>query len=91
MRGVLLALLVAGSLACGHASAPPRASAGGVRHTVQAGETVWRLSKRYGVPIRTILRANGLDDVTQVPTGERAGHQQGQEDAPHAARRGSTD
>jgi murein DD-endopeptidase MepM/ murein hydrolase activator NlpD len=38
---------------------------------VQAGETVWRLSKRYGVSIRTILRANGLDDVTQVPTGAR--------------------
>jgi murein DD-endopeptidase MepM/ murein hydrolase activator NlpD len=71
MRAILLALLVAGPLACGHTSAPARGSAGGVTHTVQAGETVWRLSKRYGVPIRKILRANGLDDVTQVPTGAR--------------------
>jgi hypothetical protein len=70
-RACLLAALVAGTLACGHTSLPPQRSGGGVSHTVVAGETVWRLSKRYGVPIGTILRANGLDDVTQVPTGAR--------------------
>jgi lipoprotein NlpD len=76
MRACVLAALVAGLFACGHASVPRQGSgtvraADGVSHTVLAGETVWRLSKRYGVPIDTILRANGLDDVTQVPAGAR--------------------
>jgi hypothetical protein len=71
MRACVLAALMAGSLACGHTSVPPQGSGAGVSHTVVAGETVWRLSKRYGVPIGTILRANGLDDVTQVPAGAR--------------------
>lgn len=71
VRAWLVAALAAGSLACAHGGGPPQASRDGVTHTVLRGETVWRLSKRYGVPIQTILRANGLDDVTRVPTGAR--------------------
>ena len=63
--------LVAAALACGHGAGPPLPPSGGVTHVVQPGETVWRLSKRYGVPIPTILRANRLDDVTEVPAGAR--------------------
>ena len=30
-------------------------------HTVQAGDTVYAVSRRYGVPVRAIIRANRLD------------------------------
>lgn len=31
------------------------------RHTVAAGESLWRIARRYGVPVAELLRVNGLD------------------------------
>ncbi len=43
----------------------------GVYHEVAPGETLWRLSRRYGVPIEAILRANRTEDPLKLATGTR--------------------
>ena len=40
-------------------------------HTVAPGETLWRISKRYGTTVEAIMALNGIDDVRSVPTGAR--------------------
>ena len=42
-----------------------------VPHTVAPGETLWRISKRYGTTVPAIMAANGINDVRSVPTGAR--------------------
>ena len=42
-----------------------------VVHEVGPGETVWRISKMYDVPIEDIARVNNLADVTQLEKGQR--------------------
>ena len=34
----------------------------GVYHTVRRGETLWRISKTYGVSLTEVMEANGLDN-----------------------------
>ena len=41
-----------------------------IRHQVQRGETVFALSRLYGVPVRTIAEWNGLDSAFTVRTGQ---------------------
>jgi murein DD-endopeptidase MepM/ murein hydrolase activator NlpD len=41
-----------------------------IHHSVQAGETVWAISRAYGVPADEIIGVNGLDDVTDIPIGQ---------------------
>ncbi len=38
-------------------------------HTVQAGETLFRIAKRYGVSLDALIRANGIVDVTRIHSG----------------------
>jgi murein DD-endopeptidase MepM/ murein hydrolase activator NlpD len=38
---------------------------------LQRGETIYRLSRHYGVPVRDIVRANRIRDVSDVPVGAR--------------------
>lgn len=40
-----------------------------VAHVLSQGETVWRVSKMYDVPIETIIQMNNIQDVTNVPKG----------------------
>lgn len=40
-------------------------------HTVAPGETLWRISKRYGTSVDAIMAANGIKDVRSVATGAR--------------------
>ena len=40
-------------------------------HVVEPGQTLYRISKYYGVTIDAILRANPKIEVTSVPTGTR--------------------
>ncbi len=47
------------------------AGAGGVHHTVLAGQTLWRISRSYGVPLDRLAAANGIADPTDLPTGTR--------------------
>ena len=44
---------------------------GGTRVTVGAGETLYNLSKRYGVPVVSIMDANGISDPTTVRLGQQ--------------------
>ena len=38
---------------------------------VQPGETAWRISKRYGIGVDELLRANAIADVNDVAIGTR--------------------
>jgi lipoprotein NlpD len=43
----------------------------GVTHVVQPGETVYRISRYYEVPIDSVIRANHVSDVTDVAVGTK--------------------
>lgn len=62
LPSALLALAVA--LGCAGSRDP-------VVHVLQPGETVYRLSRYYGVSPDDIVRANGIRDVSDVPVGAR--------------------
>jgi lipoprotein NlpD len=42
-----------------------------VVHVVQPGETAWRISKRYGIGVDELLRANAIADVNDIAIGTR--------------------
>ena len=42
-----------------------------VVHVVSRGETLYRISKRYGSSVESIMSANGISDVHSVPVGAR--------------------
>jgi lipoprotein NlpD len=42
-----------------------------VVHVVQPGETAWRISKRYGISVDDLLRANAIADVDDIAIGTR--------------------
>ncbi len=58
-------MLLAFGLACASTSGR------GVVHVIKPGETVYRLSRYYGVPVGAIVRANDIHDVSTVPVGAR--------------------
>ncbi len=53
---------------------PQRAKAGwngeGTRVTLGHGETVYSISRRYGVPVEAIEKANGISDASAVRAGQ---------------------
>ncbi len=38
-------------------------------HIMQKGETLWRISKNYGVSLEELCKINNIDDITKVKTG----------------------
>ena len=44
---------------------------GGTRITLGPGETIYNLSKRYGVPAAEIMKANGIADASKVSAGRQ--------------------
>jgi murein DD-endopeptidase MepM/ murein hydrolase activator NlpD len=44
---------------------------GGTEITVREGETLYNYSKRFGVPVASLLKANGLTDAGQVKVGQK--------------------
>ncbi|MFH7321380.1 LysM peptidoglycan-binding domain-containing protein [Desulfurivibrio sp. D14AmB] len=47
-------------------------TAGGlVLHTIKPGETLWTLSRRYGVDAQTIAAWNGLSDPSRIRAGQQ--------------------
>ncbi len=49
-------------------AAPPRAQ---MVHTVQPGDTLFRIAQRYGVSLDSIARANNLADPNQIMAGSQ--------------------
>ncbi len=60
---------------CKTAEAPYRADTatiGGVYHYVRSGETLWSISKQYGVDINTIAKVNDLENArSDIRRGQR--------------------
>ncbi|MGI9353217.1 MAG: peptidoglycan DD-metalloendopeptidase family protein [Rhizobiaceae bacterium] len=46
-------------------------STGGTTITIREGETLYNLSKRYGVPVTAIRQANGYSNTDVLKTGQR--------------------
>src|SRR5207245_8281566 len=60
-------------------------------HRVEAGETLFRIARTYGVPVEAVQRENGLLDATRIEVGAllripepQAPAARGQADAPQA-------
>ena len=51
------------------APAAPQPAHPGTFHRVKASETLWRISRAYGVPLEDLLRENQLDDPAQLAEG----------------------
>lgn len=49
----------------------PVAKKGGIYHKVTKGETLWRISKNYGVDIETLVESNGLSDAVHIKVGQQ--------------------
>lgn len=62
---VICALLATGLILAG----PHAAGAASLRHTVRAGENLYRIALRYGVSVEAIARANGLADPERIYPG----------------------
>ncbi len=42
----------------------------GVTHTVEKGQTLWRIARAYGVPVQELAEVNDLPDPTQIRAGQ---------------------
>lgn len=67
-RGPLTVLLLGILLVAPGALAEPPAPEP-TTHIVQAGETVWRIARRYDATVEELVRANRIADVTRVFAG----------------------
>ncbi len=50
--------------------APPARSSGTVRHTVQSGDSLWGIARKYKVQLNDLLRWNGLQQDTIIRPGQ---------------------
>ena len=51
---------------------PARSSPGeekGIYHLLRRGQTLYSLSRVYGVPLATLAEVNGIEDPTRIPAG----------------------
>jgi lipoprotein NlpD len=75
IRSARVALWVTVGIALGCASTPDarfsKDGSAGHTHILQPGENLYRLSRFYGVSVDAIVRANQIDDVTQLKVGQR--------------------
>lgn len=46
-------------------------TSGGTQVTMREGETIYNLSRRYGVPAKSIMEANGISDAATVRAGQK--------------------
>jgi len=77
MKNIILILMVIGLAGC--ASVPPYTGPtlpgstqdfGGARHRVEAGQTLWKISKLYDVDIDDILRLNHISESSAIEIGQ---------------------
>ncbi len=45
--------------------------AGGTSITVRDGETLYNISKRYGIPVKSLMKVNNIGNANQVHAGQR--------------------
>jgi len=65
---LLFSLFLAG---CSTLPYPPeRVSISGVYHEVRRGESIWKISKIYGVDLNRIIRANHLPNASKIEVGQ---------------------
>lgn len=69
------------ALACGGATAPvavdpatridpaARIDPAGIHHTLERGQTLFALSRTYGVPVETLIEVNTIQDPAGIPAG----------------------
>jgi len=50
---------------------PPEKTGAGVWHTVEPGQTFWRICKAYGIDAKEVARTNRIKDPTQIQVGQR--------------------
>ncbi len=50
---------------------PGGAKVTGVYHTVQRGETLWRIAKTYGIDLQFLAEVNSIEDPAQIKAGSR--------------------
>ncbi|MFS8664868.1 MAG: LysM peptidoglycan-binding domain-containing M23 family metallopeptidase [Limnochordales bacterium] len=62
---------------------------GGVLHVVQRGETLWEISRRYGVSIEDLVQLNELSDPSRIVVGQKLVIREG-EARTHVVQRGET-
>ncbi len=43
----------------------------GIAHTVEKGQTLWRIARVYGLTVSELMQANGLTDPSELETGIR--------------------
>lgn len=53
------------------ASVPPSRDEVGVYHTVEKGQTLWRIAKSYGVSMEAIKEVNKIEDETRIFVGQK--------------------
>ena len=58
--------VIAALLSCAHGGRHQ-----GTQHVVEPGENLYRIALRYGVTVDDIVKANHIDDPTQVPVGTK--------------------
>ncbi len=42
-----------------------------ILHTVQQGENLYRIARKYGTSVQAIQQANGIDDPTMITMGQK--------------------
>lgn len=52
-------------------SIPYGTKAEGVYHTVNRGETLWRMAKTYGVDLQYLAELNNINDPTEIKAGQK--------------------
>ncbi|MBN2453075.1 MAG: LysM peptidoglycan-binding domain-containing M23 family metallopeptidase [Candidatus Omnitrophica bacterium] len=52
------------------AASVPAARRWGTRHRVRAGETLWAISKMYGIDVTALARANSIGDTGSIEVGQ---------------------
>jgi murein DD-endopeptidase MepM/ murein hydrolase activator NlpD len=49
----------------------PKERVQGLYHKVEAGQTLWRICKAYGVDLQQVAEINNIQDVTNIRVGQR--------------------
>ncbi len=78
MKALIIILAVLSLAGCETVSRPGGVSlpvvssqeAGGIRHRVEAGQTLWRISKMYGVDLDDIVRLNRISESAPIEIGQ---------------------